>query len=100
MGDFHIDLLNMNFQIQSIVLLIHLVRTFYDLNILLPTSISKTSTLIDNVFSNSTSLEEIESGNVTSAFPDDLLFMFLKDFFSKLPEAKSNIFSKMQYFKA
>ena len=30
--------------------------------------ISKTSTLIDNIFSNSTSLEEIESGNVTLTF--------------------------------
>ena len=36
--------------------------------IFLPTGISKTSTLIDNIFSNSTSLEEIESGNVTLTF--------------------------------
>ena len=36
--------------------------------ILLHTRISKTSSLIDNIFSNSTSLEEIESGNVTSTF--------------------------------
>ena len=33
--------------------------------ILLPTRISKTPTLTDNIFSNSTSLEQTESGNVT-----------------------------------
>ena len=40
--------------------------------IFLPTRISKTSTLIDNIFSNSTSLEEIESGNSTWTFSDHL----------------------------
>ena len=33
--------------------------------IFLPTKISKTSALVDNIFSNLTSLEETESGNVT-----------------------------------
>ena len=51
-------------------------------HIILPTRISKTSTLIDNIFSNSTSSEEIESGDVTSTFSDHLpQFAFLKDFF-------------------
>ena len=54
--------------------------------------ISKTSTLIDNIFSNSTSIEEIESGNVASTFSDHLpQFVFLKDFFSNIPATKSNI---------
>ena len=60
--------------------------------IFLSTRISKTSTLIDNIFPNSTSLEEIESGNVTSTFLDHLpQFIFLPDFFSKTPVTKSNI---------
>ena len=42
------------------------------LHILLPTRISKTSTLTDNTFSNSTSSEEIESGKVASTFSDHL----------------------------
>ena len=82
----------MNFQIQLIILLIHLVLTFLLPHLLPPRRISKTSTLIDNIFSNSTSLEEIGSGNVTSIFSDHLpQFIFLKDFFSKIPAAKSNI---------
>ena len=60
--------------------------------IFLSTRISKTSTLIDNIFSKSTSLEEIESGNVTSTFSDHLpQYIFLPDFFSKIPVTKSNI---------
>ena len=60
--------------------------------ILLLTRISKSSTLIDNIFSNSTSLEKIESSNVTSTFSDDLpQFIFLKEFFSKISAVKSNI---------
>ena len=54
--------------------------------ILLPTRISKTSTLTDNIFSNSTSLEQTESGNVTLRCSDHLAeFNFLSDFFSKIP---------------
>ena len=62
-------------------------------HILIPTRISKTSTLIDNIFSNSTSLEKIESGNFTSKFSDHHLpkFIFLKKFFSKIPTVKYNI---------
>ena len=60
--------------------------------IFLPIRISKTSTLIDNIFSNLTSLEEIESGNVTSTFSDHLpQFIFYQMFFSKVPVTKSNI---------
>ena len=66
-------------------------RTFLPY-ILLLTRISKSSTLIDNIFSNSTSLEKIESSNVTSTFSDDLpQFIFLKEFFSKISTVKSNI---------
>ena len=52
---------------------------------------SSCSTLIDNISSNSTSLKETESGNVTSIFSDHLpQFIFLKDLFSKTPAVKSN----------
>ena len=61
-------------------------------HILLPARIYKTSTLIDNIFLNSASLEEIESGNVTSTMSDHLpQYIFLADFFSKIPVMKSNI---------
>ena len=54
--------------------------------ILLPTRISKTPTLTDNIFSNSTSLEQTESGNVTSRYSDHLAeFNFLSDFLSEIP---------------
>ena len=70
--DFNIDLLKCE--------LSDLINNFIDTlsskfllpHILLPTRISKTSTLIDNMFSNSTSLEAIESANATSTFSDDL----------------------------
>ena len=63
-------------------------------HILLPTRISKTSTLIDNIFSNSTSLEEIESANATSTFSDHLPQLVFKRSFLK------NSNSKIQYIKA
>ena len=64
-------------------------------HILLPTRISKTSTLIDNIFSNSTSFDEIESCNITSTFSGHLpQFIFFLNFFSK----KSS--RKIQYIKA
>ena len=71
-GNFNIDLLKYE--------LSHSINNFIDKlssNFLLPHTplparISKTSTLIHNIFSNSTSLDEIESGNVTSTFPDHL----------------------------
>ena len=54
--------------------------------------IYKTSTLIDNVLSNPTFLEENESGNVTSTFSDNLQqFIFLPDFFSRIRVRKSDI---------
>ena len=47
---------------------------------------------MNNIFSNSASSEKIESGNVTSTFSDHLpQFIFLPDFFSKIPVTKSNI---------
>ena len=60
--DFNMDLLKYEFS-ESVNSLIDILSS----NFFLP-HISKTSTLIDNIFSNSTSLEEIESGNVTSTF--------------------------------
>ena len=69
--------------------MILLILTFHYL-IFLP--ISKTSTVIDNIFSNSTSLEEIVSGNATTTFLDHLLqFIYSPDFFSKITVPKSNI---------
>ena len=48
--------------------------------------------MIDNIFSNSISLEEIESGYVTSTFSDHVpQFIFLKDFFLKITATKSKI---------
>ena len=63
-------------------------------HILLYTRISKITTLIDKIFSNSTSLEEIESGTVTSTFSDHLTqFVFFKYFPPKIPATKSYIFT-------
>ena len=81
----------MNFQIQSIFI-DTLSSNFLLPHIILPTRISKTSALIDNIFSNWTSLEEIETGNVTSTFSVYLpQFILLKDFFSKITAVKLNI---------
>ena len=89
LGDFHTDLLKYELSDSINNFIDTLSSNFLSPHILLPTRISKTSTLIDNIFSNSTSLEEIESGNVTSTFSDHLpQFIFLKDFFSKIPAAK------------
>ena len=82
LGDFNIDLLKYE--------LSDLINNFIDAlssNFLLPhiplsTRISKTSTLIDNIFSNSTSLEKIESDNVTSTFSDPI-YLFLNIFSQK-----------------
>ena len=73
--------------------MILLVLAFYYIPLIfLPTMISKTSTLIDIIFSNLTSFEETESGNVTATFSDQLSqFIFLPDFFSKISVTKSNI---------
>ena len=66
-------------------------------HILLLTKNSKTSTLIHNIFSNSASLEEIESGNVTSTFPDYLpQFIFFKYFFPKILAAQSHDWRKYE----
>ena len=92
LGDFNIDLLKCELSDSINNFIDTLSSNFLLPHILLPTRISKTSILIDSIFLNSTSFEEIESGNVTSTFSDHLpQFIFLKDFFSKIPAAKSNI---------
>ena len=92
LGDFNIDLLKYEIS-DSINNFINTLSSNFLLPLIfLPTRISKTSTLIDNIFSNSTSLEEIESGNVTSTLSDHLpQFIFLPEFFSKISVTKSNI---------
>ena len=92
LDDFNIDLLKYELS-DSVNNFIDTVSSNFLLpHTLLPKRISKTFTLIDNIFSNSTSLEEIESGNVTSTFSDHLpQFIFLKNIFSKIPAVKSNI---------
>ena len=82
LGDFNIDLLKYELSDSINNFIDTLSSNFLLPHILLPTRISKTSTLIDNILSNSTSLEEIVSGNVTSTFSDHFpQFIFLKDFF-------------------
>ena len=92
LGDFNIDLLKYEIS-DSINNFINTLSSNFLLPLIfLPTRISKTSTLIDNIFSNSTSLEEIESGNVTSTLSDHLpQFIFLPEFFSKISVTKSNV---------
>ena len=92
LGDFNIDLLKYEISDSINNFIDTLSSNFLLPLIFLSTRISKTSTLTDNIFPNSTSLEEIESGNVTSTFLDHLpQFIFLPDFFSKTPVTKSNI---------
>ena len=92
LGDFNIDLLKYELSDSINNFIDTLSSNFLLPHILLPTRISKTSTLIDNIFSNSTSLEEIESGDVTSTFSDHLTqLIFLKDFFSKILAVIFNI---------
>ena len=98
LGDFNIDVLKYELSDSINNFIDTLSSNFLLPHILLPTRISKTSTLIDNIFSNSTSLEEIESGNVISTFSDHLpQFIFFKYFFSKIPAAKSNILRAIAY---
>ena len=93
LGDFNIDLLKYELSDSINKFIDRLSSNFFLLHIHLPGRISKTSTLIDNIFSNSTSLEDTESGNLTSTFPDHLPhFILLKDFFSKIPATKFIIF--------
>ena len=71
-GNFNIDLLKYELWDPINNFIDTLSYNFLLPHTLLPARISKTSTLIHNIFSNSTSLDEIESGNVTSTFPDHL----------------------------
>ena len=92
LGGFNIDLLKYELSDPINNFIDTLSFNFLLPHILLHTRISKTSILIDNIFSNSTTLEEIESGNVTSTFSDHLpQFILLKDFSLKNPAVKSNI---------
>ena len=73
-GDFNIDLLKYELS-DSINNFINTLSSNFllpDIYSYLQESLKPTSTLIDNIFSNSTSLEEIESDNVTSTFSDHL----------------------------
>ena len=72
LGDFNIDLSKYELSESINNFMDTLSSNSFLPHILLPTRISKTSTLIDNIFSNSTSLDEIESGNITSTFSDHL----------------------------
>ena len=84
LGDFNIDLLKYDLSGSINNFIDTLNSNFLLPHIRLPAIISKTFTLIDNIFSNWTSLEEIESGNVTSTFSDHLpQFIFSKDFSQK-----------------
>ena len=90
LGDFNIDLLKHEISDSVNNFINTLSSNFLLPLIFLPTRISKTSTLID-IFSNPTSLEETESGNVTSTFSDHLpQSIFLSDFLSKIPVTRSN----------
>ena len=101
LGDFNIDLLKYELSDSINNFIDTLSFNFFLPHILPPTRFSKTSRLIDNIFSNSTSLEKIESGNVTSTFSDHLSqFIFLKDFFSKIPAVKSNILKHWRKFQS
>ena len=92
LGDFNIDLSKYEIPDSTNNFIDTLSSNFLLPLIFLPTRISKASTLIDDIFSNGTSLEETEPGNVTSTFSDRLpQFILLPDFFSKVPVIKSNI---------
>ena len=90
LGDFNIDVLKYEIS-DSVNSFIDTLNSNFSLPLIfLP--ISKTSTVIDNIFSNSTSLEEIVSGNATTTFLDHLpQFIYSPDFFSKITVPKSNI---------
>ena len=92
LGDFNIDLLKYEISDSINNFIDTLSSNFLLPLIFLPTRISKISTLIDNIFSNLTSLEETELSNVTSTFSDYLpQCISLPDFFSKVPGTKSSI---------
>ena len=77
LGDFNIDLLKYELSDSINNFIDTLSSNFLLPHILLPTRISKTSTLIDNIFSNST-LEETELGNATSILSDNLPNLFFQ----------------------
>ena len=77
LGDFNIGLLKYELSDSVNNFIDTLSSNFLLPHILLPTRISKTSTLIDYIFSNST-LEETELGNATSILSDDLPNLFFQ----------------------
>ena len=82
----------MDFQIQLITAWIHLVQFFFLFHIPLPIRISKSSTLFNNILSNLTCLEEIDSHQCRiNIFRPSPQFIFLADLLSKISAAKSNI---------
>ena len=86
-GNFNIDLLKYELSHSINNFIDKLSSNFLLPHTLLPARISKTSPLIHNIFSNSTSLDEIESGNVTLTFPDHLpRFIFLNFFPEKFQQ--------------
>ena len=99
--DFNIDLLKYELSDLTNSFIDTFSSNFLLPQIALPKTISKNSTLIGNISSGSTSLEEIESDNVTSTFSDHLTqFYFFKDFSSKKPTAKSNILRQFKFNKS
>ena len=77
LGTFNIDLLKDESSDSINNFIDPLSSSFLLPHILLPTRISETSTLIDNILSNPTPLKDNESGNVKSTFSDHLLqFIF------------------------
>ena len=92
LGDFNIDLLKFGLSDSINNFIDTLSSNFLLPHTLLPTRISKTSTLIDNIFSNSTSLKEIESGNVTSTFSNHLPQFFFFLIFSQKYQQQNPIY--------
>ena len=73
MGDFNVDLLKIEDDINSSIFFDILTSNFFVPHIIHPTRITVTTkTLIDNIFSNSKNYEEGESGNLTVSLSDHL----------------------------
>ena len=94
-SDFKIDLLQYETSEPVNNFVDTLSSNFLSPLILLPTRISNSSTLIDNIFCNVTFNSNIISGNFTSTVSDHLpQFAIIEDFFANSPKSKSNIFKR------
>ena len=72
-GDYNINLLHSDTNEQTSTFLNNLSSNLFIPHIILPTRItSKSKTLIDNIFSNSTNFTSFVSGNLTSTISDHL----------------------------